>query len=182
MKRPEVTNTRPAGDDHEVVTVYGGHGGYRRRPCGGCPWKVENTGDFPAEAFAHSAATAHDMATHTFGCHESGTDRPVVCAGFLLRGAEHNMAVRMRASSGTIVLDQVEDGGHELHPGYVAMAVANGVDRDHDALRGCRESSYEAEAFTCGCGGQLRILDERDGYRATECERCGAEDVEDTTR
>ncbi len=177
---PEVSRARPAGDEHQVVTVTGGHGGYRRRPCPGCPWKVANTGDFPAEAFAHSAETAHDMATHTFGCHESGTERPVVCAGFLLRGAEHNMAVRLRASSGAIDLQAVEDGGHELHPGYVAMAVANGVPRDDDVLRGCRESSYEAETFTCDCGGRLVILDERDGYRATECARCGAERMEQT--
>ncbi|WP_455289311.1 DUF6283 family protein [Cupriavidus necator] len=52
-------------------TVEGGKGGYRRKPCGKCPWRVDATGELPAEAFRHSAETAYDMATHTFACHSS---------------------------------------------------------------------------------------------------------------
>lgn len=30
-----------------------------------CPWRVDATGEFPADAFRHSAETAYDMATET---------------------------------------------------------------------------------------------------------------------
>lgn len=142
--KPEVLNVRPADDHNQVVTIRGGRGQYRRRPCGGCPWVVENTGSFPAEAFAHSANTADDLSGHMFGCHESGTAKPATCAGFLLRGADHNMAVRMRSATGDFDLSQVHDDGRELHPGYVSMAVANGLDPADPALRNCR-LSYDEE-------------------------------------
>lgn len=150
----EIRRTRPAGPDHQVVTVAGGNGSYRRRPCGGptstpdrpgCPWRVDATGAFPPEAFEHSADTAADMSGHVFACHESGTDHPATCAGFLLRGAAHNMAVRMRLSRGDIDPEQIDDGGHQLHPGYITMAIANGVDPDSPALAGCRYSPDEDE-------------------------------------
>lgn len=152
MAKPRITNTRPAGDEHQVVTVEGGRGQYRREPCGaeestperpGCPWRVDATGSFPAEAFAHSANTAEDLSGHTFGCHEAGATNPAICAGFLLRGADHNMAVRLRASKGQIDLSQVIDGGHELHAGYFTMAVENGLDPDDPALRNVRLSYLE---------------------------------------
>jgi hypothetical protein len=151
MGRPRVTQVHPVDDLNQVVSVVGGHGGYRRSPCGGppgtvggCPWRVDQTGSFPADAFAVSARTAHDMSGHTFGCHESGTDRPVICAGFLLRGADHNMAVRMKVASGEIDLFSVSDGGHELHDGYVTMATKNGTP-EYD-LHGCRYSRREEMA------------------------------------
>ncbi|HEU4540393.1 MAG TPA: DUF6283 family protein [Jiangellaceae bacterium] len=137
MKKPEITRVRPADENNQVVTVEGGGGNYRRQPCGGCPWRVDQTGSFPAEAFGHSAETAYDMSTHMFGCHESGKDRPATCAGFLLRGAYNNMAWRLKVSSGQIDMRQVSDGGHELHDGYRAMAVANGLDEDDPRLRRC---------------------------------------------
>ena len=64
---PRVTQRRRAGADHQVVTVISEQGGaYRREPCGGCPWRIDQTGVFPAEAFRHSARTAYDMATNCF--------------------------------------------------------------------------------------------------------------------
>jgi hypothetical protein len=54
------------------------------------------------------------------------------------------MAVRVKLATGLIDLGQVDDGGYELHPGYVSMAVANGVDPCSPALRNCR-LSYEEE-------------------------------------
>ena len=96
---------------------------------------MDQTGSFPAEAFRHSAETAYDLSTRMFGCHESGTETPMTCAGFLLRGAQHNMAVRMKYIAGQIDPDAVHDGGHELHDGYVAMAVANGCRPTDEALR-----------------------------------------------
>lgn len=138
VKSPAITQVRPAGERHQVVTVEGGRGGYRRKPCSDCPWRVDATGEFPPEAFRHSANTAYDMSRHSFACHQSGTSKPAVCAGFLLRGAEHNLSVRLHRMSGQIGQD-VTDGGHELHASYRAMAVANGVNPDDDALRLCRE-------------------------------------------
>lgn len=152
MGRTRVTDIRRAGKDHQVVSVNGGSHGYRRRPCGpetpsedrpGCPWRVGGTGFFPPEAFAHSADTARDMSARMFGCHEAGTDNPKTCAGFLLRGADHNMAVRMKLATGQIDPEQITDGGHELHPGYVSMAVANGLDPRDSSLRNCRLSYTE---------------------------------------
>jgi len=132
-----ILQTRQAGPDHQVVTVQGGHGSYRREPCADCPWKVSSNGIFPPEAFRHSASTAYDMATHEFGCHQSGNTRPATCAGFLLNGAMHSMAVRIGFLKGRYQ-DDVTDGGHELHQSYRDMAIANGVDQDDPVLKPCR--------------------------------------------
>lgn len=133
----QVMNIRPAGKDHQVVTVTGGGHSYRRTPCGGCPWVVANSGSFPPEAFAHSASTAYDMAESRFACHESGASKPATCAGFLLRGADHNLAVRLDKIRGLDYAD-VEEGARSLYPSYRAMAVANGLPADHPALAACR--------------------------------------------
>ena len=140
MPRRPVTqhNRRMAGPDHAVVELHGGLSTYRRTPCDGCPWIVANTGDFPAEAFKHSAGTAFDASMHTFACHESGQKAPATCAGFLLRNSVHNLAVRLQQSKGVIDLAAVSDGGHELHDSYRDMAVANGVPPDDPAIADCR--------------------------------------------
>jgi hypothetical protein len=137
MTEPRVTRARPAGPDHQVVTVTGGKGGYCARPCPQCPWRVSNDGSFPPEAFRHSAGTAYDMATSTFACHMAGVDAPLVCAGFIL-GARHNLALRLKAALGLLDLGIVGDGGADLHPDYRAMAVANGVPPDDPVLALCR--------------------------------------------
>lgn len=137
-RRPAtVTRVRPAGDDHQVVTFEGADGAYCRKPCKDCPWRVDATGTFPAEAFRHSAATAYDMARNAFACHQAGLKRPKICAGFLLRGAEHNLGVRLKRITGAIT-DDVSDGGHALHANYRAMAIANGVAPDDPVLAPCR--------------------------------------------
>lgn len=137
-KQPTVVRVRQAGKDHQVVTVEGGRGAYRRKPCSDCPWRIDAVGEFPAEAFRHSAGTAYDMARETFACHQSGTRKPSICAGFLLRGATHNKSVRLGLITGRIKND-VCDGGHELHESYRAMAVANGIDPDDPVLWPCRQ-------------------------------------------
>jgi hypothetical protein len=133
----KVSNIRPAGPEHQVVTVEGGHKGYRREPCPGCPWIVANTGDFPAKAFEHSAPTAYDIAQEVFACHESGVQGGHTCAGFILRGADHNMTMRLGYMTGRYKHD-VTDGGYELHDSYRAMAIANGVDAGAPVLAQCR--------------------------------------------
>lgn len=120
---------RHADENHDVVSLASdGRKAHRRKPCGGCPWVVDNAGDFPAEAFLISANTAEDMSTHTFACHESGQDRPATCAGFVLRGAEHNLAMRLRLVDGTYDPAQVSEDERELFDDYYSMAVANGCD------------------------------------------------------
>ena len=142
MRKTTITNISPAGlnengQDHQVVTVAGEGGGHRRQPCSNCPWRVDAVGEFPAEAFRHSAHTAYDMAQELFACHQSGSRKPATCAGFLLRGADHNMSVRIKLIQGQRL--DVEDGGHELHESYRAMAIANGVHRDDPVLAQCRD-------------------------------------------
>lgn len=112
---------------------------YRHRPCDRCPWRVDRLGAFPPAAFRQLARTAYDTSLHSFVCHESSDAVPFVCAGFLLRGAAHNLAVRLRLARGEIDPDVVHDGGHALHGSYRDMAVANGVDPDDPALAACRE-------------------------------------------
>lgn len=134
---PRTTDIRPAGKDHQVVTVEDASPCYRRTPCSDCPWQKDAVGVFPAEAFRHSASTAYDMSERKFACHQSGSRRPATCAGFLLRGADHNLAVRVLRMKGEIN-DDVDDAGHELHENYAAMAIANGVDPDDETLAQCR--------------------------------------------
>jgi hypothetical protein len=139
-RRVQTLEVRRAGDGHQVVSVrVQGEASkpYRRRPCSDCPWRKDAVGVFPAEAFRHSAETAYDMSEHTFACHQSGADKPALCAGFLLRGADHNLAVRLERMRGQIGND-VSDGGLALHDDYVAMAVANGLARSDESLERCR--------------------------------------------
>ena len=142
MRKPtSISHVRAAGVDHQVITIVGGGPQYRRVPCSGCPWRKDTTGEFPAEAFRHSANTAYDMSDHVFGCHESGKDKPATCAGFLLRGAHHNLSVRLGYMEGRY-RDDVQDGGHELHADYRTMAIANGLDESDSALKHCRGDGY----------------------------------------
>lgn len=127
-----------AGRHHEVVSIEGRSRSYKRKPCDECPWRKDKAGSFPPEAFKHSANTATDMSEHTFACHMAGPENPAVCAGFLMMGADHNLAVRMRYMSGAWDFDSISDGGFDLWDSYVAMAVGNGVDPDDAALKDCR--------------------------------------------
>lgn len=136
-RKREVTRVRPAGENHQVITVEGPHAGHCSKPCPTCPWRVDAVGIFPAEAFRHSAPTAYDMAQHIFACHQAGVDNPKTCAGFLLRGAMHNLAVRLGIVRGRYA-GRITDGGHELHESYRAMAIANGVDPEDPVLQPCR--------------------------------------------
>ncbi len=130
--------TRAAGDAHQVITVAGSpKHSYRRKPCRDCPWRKDAVGMFPPAAFRHSANTAYDMSSHTFACHQAGIKKPAICAGFLLRGAEHNLAVRLKRMQG-VIQEDVHDDGHPLHENYRAMAEANGVPSDDLALTPCR--------------------------------------------
>jgi hypothetical protein len=147
MPRERAALTRYAGrvgDAEYGVTTLKAEGTerwrYRRKPCAQCPWVKGREGRFPPNAYRHSANTSEDMSQHTFGCHMSGKNRSADCAGFLLRGALHNLAVRlkmMRQRARPIV----SDGGLDLYENYRAMAVANGVPADDPALANCRDDT-----------------------------------------
>lgn len=143
-KKPEIIQTRQAGDDHQVVTVAGGAWTYRKKPCSDCPWRKDAVGEFPAEAFVLSASTAYDMSQHTFACHQNGSGKPATCAGFLLRGADHNLTVRLKMITGEYRGD-ADPAGHDLHSSYKAMAIANGVPATNPALTKCRAPGYNEE-------------------------------------
>lgn len=118
-----------------VVTLSSPERGHRETPCGPCPWLVDApVGFFPPEVFKHSARTAYDLATHVFGCHTSSREKPLTCAGFLLRGADHNLSVRMRGPGVDAVYSD-----RPLYANYRAMAIANGVAPNDPDLARCRD-------------------------------------------
>jgi hypothetical protein len=111
-----------------------------RRPCVNCPWRLDvEPGEFTAERFAQLAASAYDMSPVIFSCHKSPDGREFACAGFLARGAEHNLAVRLALARRELDRKHDYSGGLALHPSYRAMAEANGVAPDDPALGPCRD-------------------------------------------
>ena len=138
--KPRVIKTRLADKNNAVLTVVGGDGKHCHIPCEQCPWRVDQTGKFPAEAFRISANTAYDQSFHVFGCHMAGKDRPATCAGFLLMNAVNNIGARLAAMRGDFNPNAISDGGLELHESYKAMAIANGVSLDDSALKMCRSN------------------------------------------
>lgn len=67
----------------------------------------------------------------------SGSDKSAVCAGFLLRGAEHNIGVRLRYACGDIEPDSIRSDV-QLYESYREMAEANGVEPADPKLTPCR--------------------------------------------
>lgn len=108
-----------------------------RKPCSECPWRKDaQPGRFGAEHFRRLANTAYDMNHHVFTCHKSLNDKPLVCAGFLLRGAAHNLTVRMNYGKAR---QEADGGGLELFDSYRQMAIANFVDENDPVLAPCRD-------------------------------------------
>lgn len=139
MPKSKVTARKHADENHDVVSVVGG-AGYRRTPCAECPWRRDSpVGAFPAEAFRLSAPTAYDLAESQFGCHMAGAQAAVTCAGFLLRGAYHNLGTRKARTFGKYDPSLVDEAGVELYDNYREMAEANGVDPKDPVLQRCRE-------------------------------------------
>ena len=141
--RGKVVRVRRAGPAHAVVSVRAARKKdeayrYRREPCAECPWRKDApVGAFPAEAFRISADTAYDQSDRAFSCHMSGAEKAATCAGFLLRGATHNLGIRMRYAFGDIEPGSVTSDV-PLYRSYREMAEANGVDPDDPKLARCR--------------------------------------------
>ncbi|CAL9665398.1 DUF6283 family protein [Streptomyces sp. Tu 3180] len=149
---PRVVAQRPADDTWGVIGVaYDGPPAAPRRPCGGtepCPWRRDAPrGQFPPQAFIHSAPgnrTGGPMGR--FGCHSSTPARPLLCAGWLLAGADGNPQVLDLLRSGTLPLPELPDG-MQVYGSYAEMAVANGVDPALPALYPGREPACGEENF-----------------------------------
>ena len=135
-KKTSIIRTRAAGDNHQVVTVKSDKKAYRRKPCANCPWRKDAVGEFPPEAFRHSAETSYDQSFNIFACHDSGVEHAATCAGFILRGADNNLAVRLAYLRNEV--PEVTDGGHKLFDNYKQMAIANNVDEADPVLVRCR--------------------------------------------
>lgn len=133
--QPCVIGVHDGGDGMwGVTTLKGGGRAFQTQPCPTCPWRRDaQVGTFPPEVFRHSARTAYDLADSVFACHTSGRERPKTCAGFLLRGADHNLSIRMSRVDYSGVRSDVP-----LYDDYRGMAEANGVGVDDPALAPCR--------------------------------------------
>lgn len=109
-----------------------------RRPCAECPWRRDvATGRFEPERFQALAHTAYDLSTRVFACHKSAEEHPTLCAGFLSRGADHNLTVRLAYAREA--LEQLDRSGDlPLYDNYRDMAVANGVAIDDPSIQACR--------------------------------------------
>ncbi|RYZ92821.1 MAG: hypothetical protein EOP06_03080 [Proteobacteria bacterium] len=116
---------------------------YRKSCCSECPWRKDvDPGRFPPQAFKDLAKTSYDIARKVFACHKSEEATSVICAGFLLRGAAHNLTVRMGAIEGSIDLRLVKDEGLNLFDDFKSMAIANGVRPSDSSLVDCRSQKY----------------------------------------
>lgn len=135
----KITASRRADARHRVLMVEG-MGAHRREPCGGCPWRIDQTGQFPAEAFRISADTCYDASFRLFGCHESGPKKPATCAGFLIANSVHNVVARYRGIAG----GEGCTSPVPLYPSYRAMAIGNGVPPDDPAIALCRADDEPA--------------------------------------
>ena len=145
----KIIRARSADANHRVLSVEQPTDtppAFRRRPCQptadqpACPWRLDaRTGEYPAQAYRLSAPTTYNMATRTFGCHQSTVQHPQTCAGFLLCGAGDNLTVRMWAARGTDLSQITSD--IPLYASYRDMAIANGVDPNDSALAPCRGES-----------------------------------------
>lgn len=142
-----VVLVRPGADGWGVTTIDAPGYAYQEEPCRRCPWLVDSpVGAFPPEVFRLSAHTTYDQATRKFGCHASKPAEPLTCAGFLLRGAAHNLAVRMHGPD----IATAVSSDRPLYATYREMAIANGVDPDDSVLAPCRDSRpyLDADAST----------------------------------
>lgn len=139
----KIIDRHKAGRRHQVLTLNGSNKLFRRAPCATCPWRRDAIGEFPAEAFRHSACTGADgahfspEAMHTFACHESGSKKSAVCAGYIL---QNHAAIgwRIAVTRGEFDPKMVSADGLDLFDSYYEMAVANGVPADDPAIASCR--------------------------------------------
>ncbi|WIV52859.1 DUF6283 family protein [Amycolatopsis nalaikhensis] len=133
----DILAVQDGADGWGVITVAASADAYRASPCARCPWLRDSpVGAFPPDVFRHAARTTYDLATHKFGCHSSTPEQPKTCAGFLLRGAAHNLSVRLYGPDVTTAVTS----DRPLYDNYREMAIANGVDPEDPSIAPCRDS------------------------------------------
>jgi hypothetical protein len=81
-----------------------------------------------------------------FGCHSSTDARPLLCAGWLLAGADGNEEILEMFRTGALAMPDLPDGV-EVYGSYTEMAVANGVAADGPALQARPEQAPPEEDF-----------------------------------
>jgi GNAT superfamily N-acetyltransferase len=133
-----VVRQRPGDEEWGVETrIYEGVAA-QPRPCSGekvCPWRRDApVGQFPPEVYVHSApGNRTGGPSGRFGCHSSTAARPLLCAGWLLAGADGNAEVLSMMDAGVLARPELPDGV-EVYDSYAEMAAANGVDPGLPAL------------------------------------------------
>lgn len=134
-----VVRQRPGDEEWGVETlVRPDAAAAQPRPCSGekvCPWRRDAPlGQFPPEVYVHSApGNRLTGPSGWFGCHSSTAARLLLCAGWLLAGADGNAEVLALMDSGDLARPELP-AGVELYDSYAEMAAANGVDPDLPAL------------------------------------------------
>lgn len=134
-----VVRERPGDDNWQVeARAYQGTAAAQPKLCAGenvCPWRRDApAGQFPPAVFEHSAPGNRTAGPRgRFGCHSSPPERALLCAGWLLAGADGNTEVVGMMDSGVLARPKLPDGV-ELYGSYAEMAIANGVDPDLPAL------------------------------------------------
>lgn len=107
---------------------------YCRTPCVECPWRRDALPrKFSKERYIQLAPTAYDMATKVFACHMTNEGKEVACAGFIISQGAHNLTLRLARYAFEVKADA------PLFYTYRELAIANGVPRNHPALRRCRD-------------------------------------------
>lgn len=113
--------------------------------CPECPWLLASpVGHFAPERYYALAPTCTPgymgeegrSLPPVFACHMTSDGKPMACAGMLLVCGEDNNTVRLASAQGRCRRLDVEEARGPLYPSYLAMAVANGCDPNHSALRG----------------------------------------------
>lgn len=113
---------------------------HAKMPCVECPWRTDvPVGKFPPERYVALAPTAYDMGGTVFACHMSKDGGEFACAGFILQSSAHNFRCRMAR----LPFDDVRSP-YPLFNTYRELAIANGVDENHYALRNCRDDGQRA--------------------------------------
>ncbi|WP_282204250.1 DUF6283 family protein [Kitasatospora fiedleri] len=103
-----VVRRRPGDEQWEVESrTSGGRIAAQPRPCSGekvCPWRLDApTGQFPAAVYEQLCPGNRTAGPRgAFGCHSSGPARTLLCAGWLLAGADGNLAVLAMMDSGAL--------------------------------------------------------------------------------
>lgn len=103
-----------------------------RKPCPGCPWRVERPHSATIPGYRHSKAEELVSTTRTEGfapimaCHHSTPGNDIICMGWLVRYGWDNLNVRLMMMDGKVTPDMLDPGEDwpELHPDFATFIEA----------------------------------------------------------